>query len=93
VVVGAKNRNRSDKEALRSVIVQAQTIMKNELAFKHIPIPNPRAEAKCNIFVTSNYNTCTKLCVFMQFGKGGMTSLGYEKRKGFENENEFCVLC
>lgn len=56
--------------ALQSVVNQVQTKMKSDLFLKEMHIPNSRAEAKCTIFVSANYASCSKLVVFLQPGKG-----------------------
>lgn len=58
------------EELMHQLIGQIQSKLKNELNLREIFIPNSKAEARCNIFVSSNYATCNKLCIFLQPGPG-----------------------
>lgn len=62
------------EELMQTLVTQIQLKLKNELALREIFIPNPKAEARCNIFVSDNYATCPKLCVFLQSGTGALPS-------------------
>lgn len=75
------------EELMQSLITQIQLKLKNELSLREIFIPNSKAEAKCNIFVTPNYASCPKLCVFMQPGQGmqpGIWSRAIHPKTGFQ---------
>ncbi|TYZ61032.1 hypothetical protein PybrP1_012121 [[Pythium] brassicae (nom. inval.)] len=61
------------EELMQTLVAQIQLKLKNELGLREIFIPNSKAEARCNIFVSANYATCPKLCVFMQPGAGART--------------------
>lgn len=65
------------EELMQTLVAQIQLKLKNELNLREIFIPNSKAEARCNIFVSSNYATCPKLCVFMQPGPGIINSLSF----------------
>lgn len=58
------------EELMQSLITQIQLKLKNELSLREIFIPNSKAEARCNVFVSSNYASCSKLCIFLQPGQG-----------------------
>lgn len=81
IVLAGKNfsmKSEEDMEELmQTLIAQIQLKLKNELNLREIFIPNSKAEAKCNIFVSSNYATCPKLCVFLQPGAGNDVVLIY----------------
>lgn len=81
---------RGDEDAedlVQSLIVQIQLKLKNELQLREIWIPNSKAEAKCNFFVSANYASCTKLCVFLQPGSGiqpGIWTRTLHPKAGFQ---------
>ncbi|KAL7685001.1 putative C2 domain, GPCR kinase, FYVE zinc finger, protein kinase-like domain superfamily [Plasmopara halstedii] len=75
------------EELMQTLIAQIHTKLKNELNLREIFIPNSKAEARCNIFVSSNYAACSKLCVFLQPGDGmqpGMWSRTVHPKMGFQ---------
>jgi serine/threonine protein kinase len=75
------------EELMQSLITQIQLKLKNELQLREIFIPNSKAEAKCNIFVSPNYASCPKLCVFLQPGQGmqpGIWSRTIHPKTGFQ---------
>ncbi|GLE05498.1 hypothetical protein PINS_up014521 [Pythium insidiosum] len=72
---------------MQTLITQIQLKLKNELQLREIFIPNSKAEAKCNIFVSPNYASCPKLCVFLQPGEGmqpGVWSRQIHPKTGFQ---------
>ncbi|TMW65952.1 hypothetical protein Poli38472_003717 [Pythium oligandrum] len=75
------------EELMQTLITQIQLKLKNELHLREIFIPNSKADAKCNIFVSPNYASCPKLCVFMQPGQGmqpGIWSRQIHPKTGFQ---------
>uniref|UniRef100_K3WZQ7 C2 domain-containing protein n=1 Tax=Globisporangium ultimum (strain ATCC 200006 / CBS 805.95 / DAOM BR144) TaxID=431595 RepID=K3WZQ7_GLOUD len=75
------------EELMQTLVAQIQLKLKNELQLREIFIPNSKAEARCNIFVSANYATCPKLCVFMQPGQGmqpGIWSRTIHPKTGFQ---------
>lgn len=58
------------EELVQTLVAQIQLKLKNELSLREIFIPNSKAEARCNVFVSPNYASCPKLCVFLQPGTG-----------------------
>lgn len=58
------------EESYKNTIVTIQSQMKTEVDLREVFIPNRRAEAKCNIFVSKNYASCSKLVLFLQPGRG-----------------------
>lgn len=75
------------EELMQTLVAQIHAKLKNELNLREIFIPNSKAEARCNIFVSSTYATCPKLCVFMQPGEGmqpGMWSRSIDLKTGFQ---------
>nr|CCA14465.1 RAC family serine/threonineprotein kinase putative [Albugo laibachii Nc14] len=75
------------EELIHCVIAQIQCKLKNDLLLREIFIPNSKAEAKCNIFVSYNYATCSKLCIFMQVGpdlQPGIWSTTIHPKNGFQ---------
>lgn len=69
------------EELMHQLIGQIQSKLKNELNLREIFIPNSKAEARCNIFVSSNYATCNKLCVFLQPGPGTLLFVALSWRR------------
>lgn len=75
------------EELLHCVIAQIQCKLKNDLLLREIFIPNSKAEAKCNIFVSHNYATCSKICIFVQVGadlQPGIWSTTIHPKFGFQ---------
>ena len=83
------SRNEDELEELvQSLIAQIQLKLKSELLLREIFIPNSRAEAKANIFVSHNYATCAKLCIVLQAGPGikpGIWSKIINAKTGFQS--------
>ncbi|KAJ0405439.1 hypothetical protein P43SY_005058 [Pythium insidiosum] len=70
-----------------SVTVGSATCGDSAHELREIFIPNSKAEAKCNIFVSPNYASCPKLCVFLQPGDGmqpGVWSRQIHPKTGFQ---------
>ncbi|KAG6604575.1 AGC/AKT protein kinase [Phytophthora cinnamomi] len=75
------------EELMQTLVAQIHAKLKSELNLREIFIPNSKAEARCNIFVSHNYAACPKLCVFLQPGEGmqpGMWSRTIHPKTGFQ---------
>lgn len=81
---GEKN---SSDEALFALVDQVQKSMKQDLLLKEVHIPNARAEARCNIYVSPNYAQCEKIVLFVQPGKGAYM-LRPKRREERERETD-----
>ncbi|RLN37667.1 hypothetical protein BBJ28_00001920 [Nothophytophthora sp. Chile5] len=75
------------EELMQTLVAQIHSKLKSELNLREIFIPNSKAEARCSIFVSHNYASCPKLCIFMQPGTGmqpGMWSRTIHPKTGFQ---------
>ena len=64
------SENDVSPDALAAAVQHVQETMKQNLAFTESFIPNADAPAKCNVFLSKNYNTCDNLLLFVTSSKG-----------------------
>ena len=55
---------------LEKIVNEEQTKMKVHLGFFEEFIPSVESEAKCNIFLSPNWNSCRRLLLIIVGGKG-----------------------
>lgn len=58
------------EELLEQIVLNEQNKMKQQLGFIELFLPNKDATAKCNVFVSPNYQTCARLMLFVVSGRG-----------------------
>ncbi|KAH9108886.1 hypothetical protein LEN26_007461 [Aphanomyces euteiches] len=71
---GEETRDKSLQQAIhaevRHVTGHIQARMNQEMHMHEVFIPNSKAEARCSVFLSDDWNVNPRLCVFMQSTKG-----------------------
>lgn len=76
------------EEIINTVVKYVQDSMKKELGFREVFLPSADAPVKANLFVSSNYDTCKKLLVFVAVSRGlypGLWSRGLVLHAGVKS--------
>ncbi len=55
---------------LEQIVKDEQLKMIQQLHFIEMFVPGPDSHAKCNVFMSSNWNTCARLLILIVSGKG-----------------------